>query len=86
MEATGNFLKILIKYMYEKPSCLFCIIALYGAFVMYQDNQKFIGEQQNLIREQQTVLKEISTTQSEIQRALVELNIRVQNLEQKNHG
>lgn len=39
-----NFFKLLVKYLYEKPSCVFCIIALYGAFIMYNDNQDFIRE------------------------------------------
>ncbi|MCQ2411249.1 MAG: hypothetical protein MJ053_07355 [Elusimicrobiaceae bacterium] len=45
---------------------------------MYSDNREFI-------KEQQSVLRDISTTQVEIQKSLVELNIRVQNLETKNH-
>lgn len=70
-------LHLFIKYLYEKPSCIFCVIALWGAVILYQDNREFISDQQ-------VILKEISKTQYDIQKSLVELNLRVQNLENKN--
>lgn len=39
-----GIIKTLVKYLYEKPSCIFCVIALWGASVMYQDNREFIQD------------------------------------------
>lgn len=37
-------LHLFIKYLYEKPSCIFCVIALWGAVILYNDNRAFIQE------------------------------------------
>ena len=40
----GETLKLVLRYLWEKPSCIFCLIALWGASVMYQDNREFIQD------------------------------------------
>lgn len=69
-----GFLKLFFKYFYDKPSALFCCLTLWFGWTMYQDNQHFIEQQQ-------TVLKDLVVSVGEIQKSLVELNVRVQNLE-----
>lgn len=54
-----NNLKTFLHYFYEKPSALFCAIALYGALVLYNDNQGFIKEQQGVLREISATLVQI---------------------------
>lgn len=54
-----NTLKTFLHYFYEKPSALFCAVALYGALVLYNDNQGFIKEQQGVLREISATLVQI---------------------------